>query len=116
LPQDGHANFSGLVYYNMGSMVGPVVDQLKASGLMTPEQQKSAGALASNREPGFIYAYGEPDRIVVASRSGFFGLSLDTLLGLNAKGAAALPELLPLNFMNNAARYRLHGPINSVDQ
>jgi hypothetical protein len=53
---------------------------------------------------------------VVASRSGFFGLSLDTLLGLNAKGAAALPELLPLNFMNNAARYRLHGPINSVDQ
>jgi hypothetical protein len=116
LPQDGHANFSGLVYYNMGSMVGPVVDQLKASGLMTPEQQKSAGALASNREPGLIYAYGEPDRIVVASRSGFFGLSLDTLLGLNAKGAAALPELLPLNFMNNAARYRLHGPINSVDQ
>ncbi len=99
LPQDGHANFSGLVYYNMGSMVGPVVDQLKATGLMTPDQQKSAGLLTANREPGLIYAYGEPDRIVVASRSGFFGLNLDTLLGLNAKGAAALPQLLPLSLM-----------------
>jgi hypothetical protein len=106
LPQDGHANFSGLLYYNMGSMVGPVFDQLKSSGLMTPEQQKSVGSLASNREPGLIYAYGEPDRIVVASRSGFFGLNLDTLLGLNAKGAAALPQLLPLNFMTNATGSR----------
>jgi FecR protein/Protein of unknown function (DUF3352)/Putative zinc-finger len=99
LPQDGHSNFSAILYYNMGSMVGPVVDQLKASGLMTPDQQKSAGMLTANREPGLIYAYGEPDRIVVASRSGFFGLNLDTLLGLNAKGAAALPQLLPLSLM-----------------
>jgi hypothetical protein len=99
LPQDGHSNFSAILYYNMGSMVGPVVDQLKASGLMTPDQQKSAGMLTSNREPGLIYAYGEPDRIVVASRSGFFGLNLDTLLGLNAKGAAALPQLLPLSLL-----------------
>jgi hypothetical protein len=99
LPQDGHTNFSGLVYYNMGSMVGPVVDQLKASGMMSPEQQKSIGALAANRDPGLIYAYGEADRIVVASRSGFFGLDLNTLLGLNAKGAGALPQLLPLSLM-----------------
>src|SRR5262249_51554651 len=41
LPQDGHLNFSALLYYNMGSQVGPVFDQLK--GLMTADQQKSAG-------------------------------------------------------------------------
>jgi hypothetical protein len=99
LPQDGHANFSGLLYYNLGSIVGPVVDQLKKGGLMTPDQQKSAEALTSNREPGLVYAYGEPDRIVVASRSGFFGLSLDTLIGLNAKGMAELPQLLPLGLL-----------------
>lgn len=99
LPQDGHTNFSGIVYYNMGSVVGPMVDQMKKSGLMTDEQQKAAGMLASNREPGLIYAYGEPDRIVVASRSGFFGLDLSTLLGLNAKGAAAIPQLLPLSMV-----------------
>ncbi len=95
LPQDGHVNFSALLYYNMGAQIGPVADQLKSSGLMTPAQQQSMAALTANREPGLIYAYGEPDRIVVASRSGFFGLGLDTLVGLNAKGAGALPQLLP---------------------
>ena len=103
MPQDGHSNFSALVYYNMGPTVGPVVDQLKKSGLMTPELQHSIGGVATNREPGMIYAYGESDRIVVASRSGFFGLDLSTLLGLNANGMAALPQLLPLNFAKNIA-------------
>jgi len=106
LPQDGHVNFSGLLYYNMGSVAGPVVDQLKAGGLMTPEQLKLAGPLTSNRAPGLIYAFGEPDRITVGSRGGFFGLDLETLLGLNAKGAAALPQLLPLNFMSAASGFR----------
>ena len=78
---------------NMGSQVGPVFDQLKT--LMTPEQQKSAATLVSNREPGLVYAYGEPDRIMVASSTGFFGMGLDTLLGLNAKGAGAFGQLLP---------------------
>ena len=88
LPQDGHVNFSALLYYNLGAQLGPVADQLKSSGLMTPAQQQSIAALTANRDPGLIYAYGEPDRIVVASRSGFFGLNLDTLVRLNAKGAA----------------------------
>jgi hypothetical protein len=106
LPQDGNENFSGLLYYNMGSTIGPLVDQLKSGKLMTPAQQKSADMLTANREPGLIYAYGEPDRIVVASRSGFFGLDLSTLIGLNAKGAEALPKLLPplLSFKASATR------------
>ena len=102
LPQDGHVNFSALLFYNMGAQVGPVYDQLKA--LMTPEQQKSAAMLVQNREPGLIYAYGEPDRIMVASRSGFFGLGLDTLLGLNTKGAGAFTQLLPPIIRLNATR------------
>ena len=95
LPQDGHVNFSALVYSNLGAQVGPVIDQLKSGGLMTAEQEKAAATIVGNREPSLIYAYGEPDRIFVASRSGFFGLGLDTLLGLNAKGAGALAQLLP---------------------
>lgn len=93
LPQDGHLNFSALLYYNMGVQVGPVFDQLKT--FMTPDQQKSASMLVQNREPGLIYAYGEPERIVVASRSGFFGFGLDTLVGLNQKGAGGFMQLLP---------------------
>ncbi len=92
LPQDGHLNFSAILYYNMGAQAGPVFDQLKT--FMTPEQQKSAAMLVANREPGLIYAYGEPDRILAASRSGFFGFGIDTLLGLNVKGGG-LRQLLP---------------------
>lgn len=93
LPQDGHTNFSALMYYNMGSTVGPIIDQLKSGDLMTAEQKKSIALLDTNRAPGLIYAYGEPDRITVASRGSFFGLGLDSLIGLNAKGAAALPQV-----------------------
>jgi hypothetical protein len=93
LPQDGHTNFSALMYYNMGSTVGPIIDQLKSGGLMTAEQKKSMALLDTHREPGLIYVYGASDRITVGSRGSFFGLGLDTLVGLNAKGAAALPQV-----------------------
>ncbi len=39
LPADGPAFFSGLFYYNMGAVVGPVADQLKATGMLTPDLQ-----------------------------------------------------------------------------
>jgi hypothetical protein len=102
LPQDGHTNFSGLLYYNLGTQVGPVYDQLKQ--FLTPEQQKSAASLVADRAPGLIYSYGEADRIVVASRTGFFGLGLHTLLGLNTKGAGAFAELLPPMIRLNGSR------------
>lgn len=95
LPKDGHVNFSALLYYNAGVQLGPVVDQLRNSGLVNPAQQKSLAQLTANREPGLIYAYAEPDRIMVASRSGFFGLGLDTLIGLNARGGFAMDRLVP---------------------
>src|SRR5260370_20075877 len=94
MPQDGYVNFSGLVYYNLGVVLGPMVDQLKSGGILPPDLQKSADLLAANREPTLIYAYGEPDQIVVASRGSFFGLGLDTLVGLNGNGPPMFPQLL----------------------
>lgn len=69
---------------------------MKNSGLRTPEHGRSLATLAANREPGLIYAHAEPDRIMASSRSGFFGLDLDTLIRLNANGAFSLPRLLPM--------------------
>ena len=40
-----------------------------------------------------VYAYREPDRIVVASTSGFLGLGLNTLLGIGEGGSLLWPEL-----------------------
>jgi len=85
LPLDGQLNFSALAYYNLGPAVGPIIDQLKASGLMSPEQQQQVAALTGNRAPTLVYAYGEPQRILVGSRGGITGM------GLNA---FALPALL----------------------
>jgi len=82
LPVDAHTDFSALAYYNLGSAVGPIVDQLTATGLLTPELQKQVSALTSNRKPTLVYAYGSPDQILVGSRNSVTGLGLDALSGL----------------------------------
>ena len=82
LPVDAHTDFSALAYYNLGSAVGPIVDQLTATGLLTPELQKQVSALTSNRKPTLVYAYGSTDQILVGSRNSITGLGLDALSGL----------------------------------
>src|SRR5207237_9840656 len=78
LPNDGYTNFSAIFYHNIGPVVGPLAEQLKSSGALTRQQQQSVDALTANSAPGLIYAYGEPDRIVVASNTGFMGFDLGT--------------------------------------
>jgi len=83
LPQDGHTYFSGLLYYNLGSTVGPIADQLKTTGMLTPQLQSQVDMLMTNRTPSIIYVYGEPDRIQVGSRSNLFQMGLQALLSGN---------------------------------
>jgi hypothetical protein len=82
LPLDTHADFSAVAYYNLASTVGPIADQLNASGLLTPDQQKQISALTANRAPTLVYVYGSPDQIMVGSRNSIAGLGLDALSGL----------------------------------
>jgi len=86
LPTDGYTNFSAIFYHNIGPVVGPLVDQIKAVGTLTPQQQQSITTLQANTAPGLIYAYGEPERIVVASNTGFMGFDLGTLLTMGQGG------------------------------
>jgi hypothetical protein len=67
-------------------VIGPLVDQIKAVGTLTPQQQQSIATLQANTAPGLIYVYGEPDRIVVASDTGFMGFDLGTLMTLGQGG------------------------------
>jgi len=94
LPQNGQMNFSALVYYNASAAIAPMADQLKQTKFLTADQQKALAVLTSDRAPTLIYAYAEPDRIVAATRGSFFGLGLDTLVGLNGKGAGDLVSKL----------------------
>ncbi len=82
LPTDGYTNFSAIFYHNVAPMIGPLAEQLKTMGALNSDQQRELDMLRENSAPGLIYAYGEPDRIVVASSSGFMGLNLDTLLAI----------------------------------
>ena len=93
LPLDTHTDFSAVAYYNLGSAVGPIVDQLNASGLLTPEQQKQISALTANRAPTLVYAYGSPDQILVGSRNSIagygFGCALRLGIGLRHRSPGA---------------------------
>jgi hypothetical protein len=86
LPKDGYTNFSAIFYHNIGPVVGPLAQELKSSGALTQQQQISVDALTANSAPGLIYAYGERDRIVVSSNTGFMGLDLGTLMTIGHHG------------------------------
>jgi len=79
LPQDSYPSFSGVIYHNIGPMLGPIAEQLKSLNVMTPAQRQAIEMLKTNNGPGLIYAYGEPERIVISGKGPLFGLGLDTL-------------------------------------
>ncbi|HEX7287275.1 MAG TPA: FecR domain-containing protein [Candidatus Angelobacter sp.] len=72
LPQDHHADVSGLIYQNLAPLVGPIMNQLSASQLQSLQQ------IAAETKPSVVCAYGEPNAIRVASNSRLFGLDLNT--------------------------------------
>ena len=92
LPSDGYTNFSAIFYHNTGPVIGPLVDQLKGSGTLTPQQLQSVNDLQANSAPGLIYVYGEPQQIVAASNTGFMGFDLGTLMTIG-HGGGLLPQM-----------------------
>jgi hypothetical protein len=69
------------------------MDQIKSTGALTPQQQQSIALLEANTAPGLIYVYGEPERIVAASNTGFMGFDLGTLMTMG-HGGSVLPQML----------------------
>jgi hypothetical protein len=100
IPSDGYTNFSAIFYHNIGPVVGPLVEQVKATGALTAQQRRSIDALTANSAPGLIYAYGEPNSIVVASNTGFMGFDLGTLLTMGHNG-----PFLPQMFLGGAIHH-----------
>jgi hypothetical protein len=87
LPSDNQANFSAMVYQNLSPILKPLASQLN-SGQVAMLQQ-----LAADAKPSVLCAYGESDRIDVASSAKLFDLnpgipSLLHLLGLSEHGTS----------------------------
>ncbi len=85
VPRDHHANFSGLVYHNLAAAASTVSDLLGA------EQQQALKQFSAELKPTLIVAYGEPDRITLASTGSIFSLTgnrigMMQMFGINHKG------------------------------
>lgn len=78
LPRDSYANFSGLMYWNLGPIVRPLIAQFGSA------HQGALQQLAADAKPAAICAYGGTNTIEVASTSNLLDLQPEamSLLGL----------------------------------
>lgn len=87
LPSDNQANFSAMIYQNLSPILKPLASQL------TSEQLALLRQMAADSKPSVFCAYGETDRIEVASSAKLFDLNpgfptLIHLLGLSDHGTS----------------------------
>src|SRR4029077_8587684 len=87
LPQDNQANFSAMIYQNLSPILKPLASQLTSGQLALLQQ------LAVDANPSVFCAYGESDRLEVASSGKLFDLNpglptLIHLLGLSDHGTS----------------------------
>jgi hypothetical protein len=85
IPHDQYANFSAMVYFNVGSGLSSLVEQFAPGKSLNSQQQQSLGEIASSIKPTLIAAYGEPDRITFATSGSLFATTI---------GNASLLQLL----------------------
>jgi hypothetical protein len=84
LPHDRQANFSALVYQNLGSTVSAALDGLSNTPLgkqLGAVGRQKVQSMANEGAPALVGAYGEDDRIVVSTQ------------GLSSLGSATLMKL-----------------------
>ena len=86
-PRDHYANFSAVLYQNLGTSLAPFAGLLSGMAGKHAGQPDAADRL-SNLKPTLIAAYGEKDRITVASASDVLGATLEALLTGNPAGWA----------------------------
>lgn len=84
IPHDHYDNFSAVVYQNLGNTLAPL------AGLLAAFRPPNAGPMPrlDNLKPFLIAAYGEPDRITIASNGDFPGMGLNSFLSGGVFGIA----------------------------
>jgi len=88
VPRDHYMNFSALIYQNLGSTLAPIAGLL---GSFVPQGNAAQSRMLENlgnMKPMLIAAYGEPDRISVATSGDLMGMSLTNLVSGNLLGIA----------------------------
>src|SRR3954469_17623522 len=73
LPKDQHTNVSGIVYQNLGRVAAPLMEQ------MNPNEAQSFQTIVNNARPSLLVAYGDSDRIELATTGRYFGFDVNNL-------------------------------------
>ena len=90
LPADGMASVSGLLFQDIGKILGSLAELGELSGV-SAEQEDLLVTLLSGMEPTLFYAYGGEDQITLASTaSQFAGLNVASLMSMAGGGLGNL--------------------------
>ncbi len=92
LPLDNFTNFSAVLWHNAGKSLEALANQVKATGAGPATQKNALLSLLTSTGPGLICVYGEPDRIVAATKGDFMGFNIGTLAGMEQ--GQSLPWLI----------------------
>jgi hypothetical protein len=94
-PRDHYNNFSAVIYQNLGTTLAPVASLL---GAFVPQHAGPDGhnplAMLGNMKPLMIAAYGEPDRISIASTGDLMGISPANLVTGNLQNAIPFTQMM----------------------
>ena len=93
LPRDHYNNFSAVIYQNLGTTLAPLVSLF---GGMIPQGRGSDNMLQGlgNMKSTLIAAYGEPDRISVATNGNLMGMSINNLITGNLQNAIPFTQFM----------------------
>ena len=93
LPQGRDVNFSGILYQDMGSLLGPLSRFSSIAGKLSLEQRDFLAKLADEAPATLIYAHASASEIAVSTTgNGTFGMELGNLIGLTS--AFGMNEIL----------------------
>jgi hypothetical protein len=88
MPRDHYANFSAVVYQNIGPAIAPIAGLLGSMIPQRPGKQLPSLESLGNMKPTLIAAYAEPDRLTVAANADLIGPSIASLMSGNITGLA----------------------------
>jgi hypothetical protein len=90
-PRDQHVNFSGVIYQNIGTSLGPLT--ALAGAFLPPGATQRGNPLQglNNIKPTLYAVYGEPDRITMAANGEVLGSTLSGLMSGNLLRMTGIP-------------------------
>src|SRR5262249_54238092 len=93
LPHDRYANFSAVLFPNLGTTLAPIVGLFGGIVPQSAPGRSDIMANLQNMKSSLIAAYGEPDRISLAANGNLMGISPGNLITGGLQGA--IPFRMP---------------------